>query len=161
MSSRALHIVAESPQVDEQVDPTHRPDVMRSFWTRSSYGGTLLFNVGAFIVPALYGTLSKLSVANIDSSLVATTDAYTYTGVVVEVINEGLPRAARNIIADHSNRSLAARHGLSYTLIMVQAILGLIMSIVFVAAARQFAGAFVPEDIREASLLCRRLSRPP
>lgn len=104
MSSKALPIVAESPQADEQVDPTRRPTGVRSFWTRSSYGGTLLFNVGAFVLPALYGTLSKLWVANIDSSLVATTDADACIGVVVEVLNEGLPRAAWNIIADRSNR---------------------------------------------------------
>lgn len=88
-------------------------------WSRGRYTGTLLFNVGAFILPALYNTLSKLWVANIDSSLVATTDAYTYIGVVVEVLNEGLPRAAWNVIGDRSNRSLAERHGISYTLIAV------------------------------------------
>ena len=57
----------------------------------SSYSGALLFNLGAFFLPALYGTLSKLWVANIDSSMVATTDTYIYIGVLAEVINEGLP----------------------------------------------------------------------
>lgn len=77
---------------------------------------------------------------------------------MIEVLNEGLPRAAWNIIADRSNRSLAARHELSYTLVTVQGILGLIMSIVFVTAARQFASAFVPEEIREASLTYVRIA---
>lgn len=121
-------------------------------WSRRTYTGSLLFNISAFILPALYGTLSKLWVANIDSSMVATTDAYTYIGVVVEVLNEGLPRAAWNIIADKSNRSLTARHGLSNTLITVQTMLGLIMSIVFAGAARQFANAFVPEETRAVSV---------
>ena len=84
--------------------------------------------------------------------MVATTDAYTYIGVIAEVLNEGLPRAAWNIIADRSNRSLTARHALSNTLIAVQTILGLIMSIAFVAAARNFADAFVPEESRSVSL---------
>lgn len=82
-------------------------------FSRSHYAGSLIFNIGAFVLPALYQTLSKLWVANIDSSLVVTTDVYTYMGVVSEVINEGLPRAAWNIIGDKSNRSLAERHSLS------------------------------------------------
>ncbi len=133
-------------------DTKHQP------WSRSRYTGSLVFNVAAFILPALYATFSKLWVANIDSSLVATTDAYTYIGVVVEVINEGLPRAAWNIIGDKHNRSLAERHGLSYTLITVQAILGLILSVAFVGAAEQFASAFVPAEIRQASLTYVRIA---
>ena len=127
-------------------------------WSRGRYTGTLLFNIGAFFLPALYSTLSKLWVANIDSSLVATTDAYTYIGVVVEVLNEGLPRAAWNVIGDRSNRSLAERHGISYTLIAVQAVLGLIMSIVFAGAAKQVTSVFVPENIRAASVTYVRIA---
>jgi hypothetical protein len=65
-----------------------------------SYVGTLLFNTGAFILPELYSTLIKLWVANIDSSLVVTTDVYTYIGTITEVLNEGLPRAVWVTIAD-------------------------------------------------------------
>ena len=89
---------------------------------------------------------------------VATTDAYTYMNTVVEVLNEGLPRAAWNVIGDRSNRSLAQRHGLSYTLITVQAVLGLVMSIAFLGAAQQVASAFVPAKIREASLTYVRIA---
>eukprot|EP01055_Gregarina_sp_Pseudo9_P000220 Gregarina_sp_Pseudo_9__219@NODE_1141_length_1846_cov_57_805202_g1068_i0_p1_GENE_NODE_1141_length_1846_cov_57_805202_g1068_i0NODE_1141_length_1846_cov_57_805202_g1068_i0_p1_ORF_typecomplete_len515_score146_96MatE/PF01554_18/7_6e10MatE/PF01554_18/1_2e04MatE/PF01554_18/0_084Polysacc_synt_C/PF14667_6/2_6e03Polysacc_synt_C/PF14667_6/1_2e07Polysacc_synt_C/PF14667_6/2_7e03Polysacc_synt_C/PF14667_6/9_9e02_NODE_1141_length_1846_cov_57_805202_g1068_i01931737 len=121
-------------------------------WSRHRYWGTLLFNTGAFILPALYGTLSKLWVANIDSSMVATTDAYTYIGVVSEVLQEGLPRAAWNVIGDKANRSLAARHSLAYSLVLFQAFLGLVLSVIIAAAARSFATAFVPETVREASL---------
>ena len=127
-------------------------------WSRRRYTGTLLFNIGAFVLPALYSTLSKLWVANIDSSMVATTDAYTYIGVVVEVLNEGLPRAAWNVIGDRSNRSLAERHGISYTLIVVQTILGLIMSIIFTGAAEQVTSVFVPEKIRAASVTYVRIA---
>ncbi|KAK0925703.1 hypothetical protein LTR91_025855 [Friedmanniomyces endolithicus] len=126
--------------------------------SRKRYLGSLIFNIAAFILPALYGTLSKLWVANIDSSLVVTTDAYTYIGVVVEVLNEGLPRAAWNVIGDKTNRSLADRHGLSYTLIAFQTVLGFIMSIAFIAAAQQFADAFVPAQVRQASLTYVRIS---
>ncbi|KAK6422619.1 hypothetical protein LTR95_016652 [Oleoguttula sp. CCFEE 5521] len=69
----------------------HRAEDVPKPWSRHRYTGALLFNIGAFVLPALYGTLSKLWVANIDSSLVVTTDAYTYIGVVAEVLNEGLP----------------------------------------------------------------------
>lgn len=128
------------------------------FWSRTNYTGSLLFNIGAFILPALYGTLAKLWVANIDSSAVVTTDVFTYIGVISEVLNEGLPRAAWNIIGDRSNRSLASRHGISYTLIIFQSILGLIMSIAIVGAAQQFANAFVPEEVRSVSLTYVRIS---
>ncbi|THX28711.1 hypothetical protein D6D10_09125, partial [Aureobasidium pullulans] len=123
-----------------------------------SYSGTLGFNLCAFILPALYGTLGKLWVANIDSSMVVTTDVYTYIGVVAEVLNEGLPRASRLIIGDRANRSISARYCLSFTLIIVQSILELIMSIAFVGAARQFASSFVPIEVRAASLTYIRIS---
>ena len=35
-------------------------------WSRKRYSGSLLFNLAAFTLPALYATLSKLWVANID-----------------------------------------------------------------------------------------------
>ncbi|KAI4769000.1 hypothetical protein E4T52_15930 [Aureobasidium sp. EXF-3400] len=123
-----------------------------------SYTGTLAFNICAFILPALYGTLSKLWVANIDSSMVVTTNVYTYIGVVAEVLNEGLPRASWLIIGDRANRSVSARYSLSFTLIIFQSILGLIMSIAFVGAAKQFASGFVPVEVRAASLTYIRIS---
>lgn len=125
---------------------------------RDHYLGALLFNVAAFILPALYGTLSKIWVAGIDSSLVVTTDVYTYIGVVAEVLNEGLPRAAWVVIGDKASRSLTRRLGLTHTLILVQAVLGLIMSIGFVAGASTFAKGFVPVEVREASLTYVRIS---
>ena len=156
MSPKNSHTVHESdaPLNDSPNDPQTSNDKTGSNFrfSRKRYAGTLVYNIGAFFLPALYGTLSKLWVANIDPSLVATTDAYTYIGVVAEVLNEGLPRAAWNIIADRSNRSLMARHGLSHTLIAVQTVVGLIMSVAFVAAARNFADAFVPEERRSVSL---------
>ncbi|KAF5859800.1 hypothetical protein ETB97_002409 [Aspergillus alliaceus] len=63
------------------------------WWHRSNYTGAFLFNTAAFILPALYRTLVKIWIAKIDSSLVVTTDVYTYINTVAEVINEGLPRA--------------------------------------------------------------------
>lgn len=58
-------------------------------WSRTIYSGTLLFNIAAFVLPALYSTLSRLWLANIDASPVATTHECTYIGVVAEVLNEG------------------------------------------------------------------------
>jgi hypothetical protein len=97
MSPKQPQTVSESQvRTDESPHDEHPPNNTRTKFrlSRSSYTGTLLFNIGAFVLPALYGTLSKLWVANIDSSMVATTDAYTYIGVIAEVLNEGLPRAA-------------------------------------------------------------------
>lgn len=109
-------------------------------------------------MPALYSTLSKLWVANINTKLVATTDSYTYIGVVSEVINEGLPRAAWIIIGDKSARAFHSRLGLAHTLILFQALLGLLLSIIFVSSASTFAKGFVPAGTRSASLTYIRLS---
>ncbi|KAG8525627.1 uncharacterized protein KY384_009271 [Bacidia gigantensis] len=130
----------------------------QSWWHRDRYFGALLFNVLAFLLPALYATLSKLWVANIDGKLVATTDSYTYIGVVSEAINEGLPRAAWVIIGDKSARSLSSRLGLAHTLILFQALLGLLLSVIFVSTATSFAKGFVPAGTRAASLTYIRLS---
>ncbi|KAF4122869.1 hypothetical protein GMORB2_7176 [Geosmithia morbida] len=130
----------------------------REWWHRNHYTGALLFNIGSFILPALYGTLSKLWVAGIDSSLVVLTDVYTYIGVVAEVFNEGLPRAAWVIIGDRASRSLAQRLSLAYTLIIVQSLIGLIMSVAFVTGAPAFARGFVPAEVRAVSLEYVRIS---
>jgi hypothetical protein len=37
--------------------------------------------------------------------MVATTDVFTYIGVIAECLNEGLPRASFLIIDDKSNRT--------------------------------------------------------
>ncbi|KAG9686115.1 hypothetical protein KCU95_g11920, partial [Aureobasidium melanogenum] len=150
-------IVVGTTRLSQSHEEQHT-DAMRRPWSRRSYTGTLAFNICAFILPALYGTLSKLWVANIDSSMVVTTDAYTYIGVVAEVINEGLPRASWLVIGDRANRSISARYSLSFTLIIVQSILGLIMSIAFIGAAKQFASGFVPVEVRTASLTYVRIS---
>ncbi|ELQ32363.1 hypothetical protein OOU_Y34scaffold01179g4 [Pyricularia oryzae Y34] len=44
-------------------------------FNRRTYTGALILNLASFILPALYGTLSKLWVANIDSSFIVTTGA--------------------------------------------------------------------------------------
>ncbi|KAL8388403.1 hypothetical protein RB595_009267 [Gaeumannomyces hyphopodioides] len=129
-----------------------------AWYHRKRYPGALLFNIASFILPALYGLLSKYWVANIDASLVVTTDIYTYIGVIVEVLNEGLPRAAWVIIGDASLRTLAQRLGLTHTLILFQASLGLIMSIAFVGAAPTFAEGFVPVEVRDVSITYVRIS---
>lgn len=126
--------------------------------TDNRYTGALLFNLCAFVLPALYSTLSKLWVANIDSSMVVTTDSYTCIGVVAEVLNEGLPRASWLIIGDNALRSPRSRLQISHTLILFQSILGLIMSIAFVAGASTFADGFVPVEVRSASVTYVRIS---
>lgn len=122
------------------------------------YTGSLFFNFFAFLLPALYGTLSKLWVAQIDSSKVVTTDIYTYIGVIVEILNEGLPRSAFLIIGDKSTRSLCSRLGLSYTLIASQILLGAVMTVIFLSSSEHLAGAFVPKSVRDSSLTYVRIS---
>lgn len=126
--------------------------------TDNSYVGALLFNLCAFILPALYNTLSKIWVANLDPSTVVTTDVYTYIGVLVEVINEGLPRASWLVIGDTQSRSLQERCQLAHTLILFQSFLGFILSIVLVSEAARFAEGFVPIEVRQKSLTYVRIS---
>jgi hypothetical protein len=71
----------------------------------------------------LYGTLSKPWVANIDSSMVAITDIFTYIGVTAKFLNGGLPRASFLIIGDRSNCTFRERLQLTHTLILFQSIL--------------------------------------
>ena len=87
-----------------------------------------------------------------------TTDVYTYIGTVANVLNDGLPRAAWLVIGDKATRTMSSRLGLSYTLILFQTVLGTIMTIVFIAASNQLAAAFVPAQVREASITYVRIS---
>ena len=95
--------------------------------------------------------------AQLDSTAVATTDTYTYIGVLAEVLNEGLPRAAYLVIGN-KNRSSLERLNLCFTLIFFQMVLGLIMSLAIVGGAQQFAGGFVPADVRQNSITYIRIS---
>lgn len=116
------------------------------------YQGSLIFNLAAFALPALYSTISKLWIANIDPSQVVTSDTYTYISVIAQVLNDGLPRSAWLIIGDRTTRTVSSRLGLSYTLVLVQTVLGAIMTVVFIAASHQLAAAFVPSEVRDASI---------
>ncbi|KIJ56233.1 hypothetical protein M422DRAFT_40995 [Sphaerobolus stellatus SS14] len=114
------------------------------------------------LIPAVYGTLSKTWIANIDSSLVSTTDAYTYFLCVIEVLNEGLPRAAWSTIGNGDTtrdtaEELLHRLSLTYTLISVQSLLGFLLSVVFLFAAPGFVGAFVPGEVRATSVKYLRI----
>lgn len=151
-------VYAESPTGPPALSNGRELSPRKAYWHRNHYFGALLFNIISFILPALYSTLSKLWVANIDSSMVVTTDVYTYISTVSEVINEGLPRAAWVIIGDKASRSLAQRLQLTHTLIAFQALLGLLMSIAFVGAASTFADGFVPIEVRKTSLTYVRIS---
>ncbi|POS69952.1 hypothetical protein DHEL01_v211653 [Diaporthe helianthi] len=146
-------ITPSSPAAERQNQPSKG-----AWWRRNRYFGALLFNLAAFILPALYGTLSKLWIANIDPSMVVTSDVYTYMSTISEVINEGLPRAAWVVIGDKASRSITQRLQLTHTLILFQAALGLILSIAFISGASTFAQGFVPIEVRQASLTYVRIS---
>ncbi len=87
-----------------------------------------------------------------------TTDVYTYIGVIVNVLNDGLPRTAWSVIGDKSTRTTNSRIGLTYTLLVVQITLGAILTVVFVASAEKLAAAFVPSAVRDTSLRYVRIS---
>ncbi|KAJ5154264.1 uncharacterized protein N7500_009703 [Penicillium coprophilum] len=155
----AMKVTARGNMVREQ-EVTEEPETAPTpkFWTRELYVGSLLFNLGAFALPALYSTLSKLWVANIDAKQVVTTDIYTYIGVIVEVLNEGLPRSAWLVIGDKSTRTVYSRLNLAYTMILAQTALGVIMTVIFLAASKTLASGFVPVEVRQTSITYVRLS---
>ncbi|CAI7574620.1 unnamed protein product [Penicillium glandicola] len=147
------NMVGEQEVIEEpDVLPKPKP------WSRETYSGSFLFNLAAFALPALYSTLSKLWVANIDAKQVVTTDIYTYIGVIVEVLNEGLPRSAWLVIGDKSTRTVSSRLDLAYTMILTQTALGIIMTVIFLAASKTLASGFVPVEVRQASITYVRLS---
>jgi Na+-driven multidrug efflux pump len=110
------------------------------------------------MLPALYSTLSKLWVANIDSSQVVTTDVYTYIGVIVQVLNDGLPRTAWSVIGDKTTRTTSSRISLTYILLLFQIIFRAILTIIFVDSSSKLAAAFVPAAVRDTSLTYVRIS---
>jgi hypothetical protein len=125
--------------------------------TTHRYTGALLLNGLSFFLPALYDTLVKIWISKIDSSFVVTTDSYTYISVIVEVLNEGLPRAAYLVIGDPTT-PIPYRLNLVSTLVAFQMAAGLVMSLVFVGCAPKLAAAFVPESVRAASIGYVRIS---
>ncbi|QRV83623.1 MATE efflux family protein [Ceratobasidium sp. AG-Ba] len=125
--------------------------------SRSTYTGALLLNAVTFALPALYDTLVKIWISKIDSSFVVTTDSYTYINTIVEVLNEGLPRAAYLVIGNLT-LPLPRRLNLVGTLLTFQIVAGLVLSIVFVGCAPNLAAAFVPIEVREASIGYVRIS---
>ncbi|KAI8815837.1 uncharacterized protein EV422DRAFT_623934 [Fimicolochytrium jonesii] len=110
--------------------PVTRPEP-RLQAMRATYYGAVLINFLTLLLPALYGTLSKLWIAQLAPSQVVTTDIYTYVGVVTEVVNEGLSRVAFNVIGD-KEKGMEKRRGLSWTLILAQSVLGTALSVFFV-----------------------------
>ncbi|KAJ6116444.1 hypothetical protein N7512_006169 [Penicillium capsulatum] len=91
-------------------------------------------------------------------SWVVTTDIYTYIGVIVEVLNESIPRSAWLVIGDKSNRSIHSRLILAYTMITMMVLLGSMMTVIFLAASKSLAAAFVPVGVRDASINYVRVS---
>jgi hypothetical protein len=77
-----------------------------------SFIGSTIVNLFAFAPPAVYSTLSKLWVAKLSSSEVVITDVYTYIGIIVEALNDGIPRSAWLIIGD--KLSLTLYYGLTW-----------------------------------------------
>lgn len=121
------------------------------------YPVAVSLNVLTYAIPAVYSTLSKFWVAQIDYSMVATSDTYTYMGIVAEIFNEGLPRASFRVIGDEK---LTRTHRLKlvYTLLLTQMVVGVLLSIAFLAAAPAFCAAFAPDEIRAASAEYVRIS---
>ncbi|OHE93921.1 hypothetical protein CORC01_10820 [Colletotrichum orchidophilum] len=80
---------------------------------------TFAFKFAAFVLPALNDILPKLMVSNINSSHRHHGHVYArHIGVVPEVLDEGLPRAARVTIDDKATILLAHSPQLTHALIL-------------------------------------------
>ncbi|KAK1449576.1 hypothetical protein CCUS01_11459 [Colletotrichum cuscutae] len=80
---------------------------------------TFAFRLAAFVLPTLNGILSKLKVANINSSYRHHGHVYArHIGVAAKVHDKGLPRAARVAIGDEASILLAHRPQLTHALIL-------------------------------------------
>lgn len=54
------------------------PEEFLPWWSRERFTGSALFNVFTFLLPAIYMTLAKLWVSQMDSKMVVATDVYVY-----------------------------------------------------------------------------------
>lgn len=116
-----------------------------------------MYNLPAFLLPALHSTLSPLLVGKIDTSKVATTNVYTYLTAIGVILNDGLPQAAWTLIGDQATRSDTSRISLIYTLVLFQVICGLVTSGVVMSNARASVLLY-PDDLRNTSLIYVRLT---
>ncbi|KAF4592485.1 hypothetical protein GQ602_002784 [Ophiocordyceps camponoti-floridani] len=132
--------------------------ILRLVWARDTYFSALIINLVAFLLPALYNSLSKLWIAKIDPSMVVTVDVYIYISTLAEILNEGLPRASWSIIGNKSKRTPTERLAITKTLLLTQAILGLVMSLTLLSGAASFARFFVPSEVRSQSISFVRIS---
>ena len=73
-SSSLINATNMSAPKQSTVITSQLPSSSPSRLSRQRYAGTLLFNIASFLLPALYSTLSKLWIANIDPSMVVTTE---------------------------------------------------------------------------------------
>ena len=87
-----------------------------------------------------------------------TTDVYTYIGVIVEVLNEGFPRAAWLLIGDNANRSMRSRLELTCSMVAATAAQGFVVMIIFLIHPQSLASTFVPAEVRHSSVTYVRLS---
>jgi len=62
--------------LDEQVAVV--PEEFLPWWSRGRFTGSVLFNVFTFLLPAIYMTMAKLWVSQLDSKMVVVTDIYAY-----------------------------------------------------------------------------------
>ncbi|KAG0642027.1 hypothetical protein HOY80DRAFT_1014667 [Tuber brumale] len=98
---------------------------------------------------------------NVDNEMgnkAVSTSAIGDEGTVTEVINEGLPRASFVIIGDRTSRTITSRIGISNTLVIFQAVLGMLMSVIIASAAQRFTDTFVPVEVRKESITYVRIS---
>ncbi|RPB26904.1 hypothetical protein L211DRAFT_860885 [Terfezia boudieri ATCC MYA-4762] len=128
------------------------------WWSRERFTGSVLFNIFTFLLPAVYMTMAKLWVSQLDPRLVVATDTYAYMHVFVEILNEGLPKVSYLIIADKSSRSISSRIQISNTLIAFQATCGLALALSFFIFAQTFADVFIPAPVRSSSLTYIRIA---
>ncbi|KAG9028332.1 hypothetical protein FS837_003914, partial [Tulasnella sp. UAMH 9824] len=78
---------------DDDHDRGHEAAI-EEWFSREPYSGDFLIQRRDLHSTAFYSILFKLWIAQLDSTVAATTDMYTYISIFVDVLDGGLPRAA-------------------------------------------------------------------
>ncbi|KAI9099867.1 hypothetical protein DFS34DRAFT_680246 [Phlyctochytrium arcticum] len=120
------------------------------FPARNTFAGALLLNFIAFLIPALYGTLQKLWIGQIDPSGVRVKDAWGWMTLLTDTATEGLSRVAYLLVGDLT-RPMGDRLQLATTLVLGQGFSGIFGASALAIAAPGFALPFFSSAIKASS----------
>lgn len=97
-------------------EPTHKSQWIGQIGLDGRFGSAPL-NSGGFTQLSVYGVHSKLWVANIDPTQVATADVYTQIRLIVEFLNKGVSPAQHGSYMEATQRQTCIQWMLPWTIV--------------------------------------------